>query len=202
MNLDFFSRLRGTEFVSIWYPPPEIDEKELVGRRLLDRASKERPKNEEGCPLCDINDFYDTRLEDDLSIDRLGNPNPTLDTLREITKLADQEAGRPGSNRVFIGWATIRVQLLRFPGWDGKVIASPTRHEDRTVENHWHADIKRDVFREKAHAYALAATLQQTFMRKGGYQAPNRSHASSPATATQASNGGTEGIIGQGATGL
>ena len=185
----------------IWYPPPEVDEKELIGRRLLDRAGKERSTSEDGRPLYDVGDFYDTRLEDDLSVDRLGNPNPTLDTLREITKLADQEAGRPESNRVFIGWATIRVQKLRFPGWDAKVIASPTLREDGTVENHWHADIKRDGFREKAHAYALAATLQQTFMRKGGYQAPNRSYAAGRPAATQAPNGGTEGIVRQGGTG-
>lgn len=158
----------------VWYPPPEVHEKELIGRRLLDRAGKERATSEDGHPLYDIEDFYDTRLKADLSVDRLGNPNATPDTLREITKLADQEVGRPESNRVFIGWAAIRVQNLRFPGWDAKVAASPTLREDGTVENHWHADIKRDGFREKRHAYALAATLQQTFIRKGGYQAPNR----------------------------
>jgi hypothetical protein len=150
-----------------------VDEKELIGRRLLDRAGKERATSENGRPLYDADDFYDTRLEYDLSIDRLGNPNPTLDTLREITKLADEEAGRPESNRVFIGWATIRVQNLRFPGWAAGVTASPTLREDGSVENQWHADINRDGSREKAQAYTLALTLQQTFMRKGGYQAPN-----------------------------
>lgn len=159
----------------VWYPPPEVDEKELIGRRLLDRAGKERATNEDGRPQYDVDDFYDTRLEGDLSVDRLGNPNPTLDTLREITQLADYEVTVPESNRVFIGWATIRVQNLRFPGWAARVAASPTLREDGTVENHWHADINRDGFREKAQAYALALTLQQTFMRKGGYQPPNRS---------------------------
>ena len=101
-------------------------------------------------------------------------PNATPDTLREVTKLADQEVARPESNRDFIGWATIRVRKLRFPGWAARVIASPTRREDGTVENHWHADISRDGFREKAQAYALALTLQQTFTRSGEYQAPSR----------------------------
>ena len=167
----------------VWYPPPEVDEKELIGRRLLDRAGKERATDEDGRPLYDVDDFYDTRLEEDLSVDRLGNPNATPDTLREITKLADQEAGRPESSRVFIGWATIRVRNLRWPGWDakeGKVTASPTLREDGTVENHWHADINRDGFREKAQAYALATLLQHTFLRKGAYQAPNRCHGAGP----------------------
>lgn len=159
----------------VWYPPPEVDEKELIGRRLLDRVGKERATSEDGRPLYDVDDFFDTRLDHDLSVDRLGNPNATPDTLREVTKLADQEAARPESNRFFIGWATIRVRNLRFPDWAGQVTASPTRREDGTVENHWHADISRDGFRErKAQAYTLALTLQQTFARRGDYQAPNR----------------------------
>jgi len=160
--------------VPVWYPPPEVDEKELIGRRLLDRVGKERATSEDGRPLYDVDDFYDTRLVHDLSADRLGNPNATPDTLREVTKLADQEATRPESNRVFIGWATIRVRNLQFRGWTARVIASPTLREDGTVENPWHADISRDGFREKAQAYTLALTLQQTFTRRGEYQAPSR----------------------------
>ena len=159
----------------VWYPPPEVDEKELIGRRLLDRVGKERATSEDGRPLYDVDDFYDTRLDHDLSVDRLGNPNATPDTLREVTKLADEETARPESNRVFIGWATIRVRNLRFPDWAARVTASPTRREDGTVLNHWHADISRDGFREsKAYAYTLAVTLQQTFTRRGEYQAPSR----------------------------
>jgi hypothetical protein len=163
--------------VSIWYPSPEVGEKELIGRRLLDRVGKHRATTEEGRPLYDVGDFYEARLEDDLSVDRLGDPNAAVDTLRAITGLADQEAARPESNRIFNGWATIRVQNVRFTGGVAQVNSSPTRREDGTVENHWHADINRDGFREKALAYTLAAALHHTFTRKGGYQRPERSYA-------------------------
>ena len=157
----------------IWYPPPEIGEKELVGRRLLDKAGTERPTDEGGRPLSKVGDFYETREEDDLSVDRLGDPNPAQDTLRAITSLADKDASRPEINRIFNGWATILVQNFRFPGWVAQVTATPTMREDGTVENPWHADVNRDGFREKAQAYTFSITLQHTFERKGSYEPPN-----------------------------
>ncbi len=159
----------------IWYPPPELGEKELVGRRLIDKASTERPTDQDGLPLSEVGDFYETRAKDDLSVDRLGDPNPAQDTLRAITSLADKDALRPEINRIFNGWATIRVQNFRFPGWVAQVIATLTKREDETVENPWHADVNRDGFREKAQAYAFAVALQHTFVRKGAYEPPNRS---------------------------
>ena len=156
----------------IWYPPPEIGEKELVGRRLLDKTGAERPTDKDGRPLSEVGDFYETRAEDDLSVDRLGDPNPSQDTLRAITSLADMDALRPETKRIFIGWATIRVQNFRFTGWVAKVIATPTMREDGTVENPWHADVDRGVFREKPQAYTFAVTLQHTFERKGTFEPP------------------------------
>ncbi len=159
----------------IWYPPPEIGQKELVGRRLLDKAGTERSTDEDGRPLSEVGDFYETRAKDDLSVDRLGDPNPAQDTLRAITSLADTEASRPEVNRVFSGWATIRVQNFRFTGWVARVTATLKKREDGTIENPWHADVNRDGFREKAQAYAFAVALQHTFVRKGAYEPPNRS---------------------------
>ena len=159
----------------IWYPPPEIGEKELVGRRLLDKAGTERPTDQDGRPLSEIGDFYETRAKDDLSVDRLGDPNPAQDTLRAITSLADKDASRPETNRIFNGWATIRVQNFRFPRWVAQITVTPTMHEGGTVENPWHADVNRDGFREKGQAYTFAVTLQHTFERKGAYEPPNRS---------------------------
>lgn len=161
----------------IWYPPPEIGKKELVGRRLLYKAGTERPTNEDGGPMLEAGDFYETRAEANLSVDRLGDPNPSRDTLRAITSLADTEVSRSETNRVFNGWATIRVQDFRFTGWAAQIISTPKVREDGTVENPWHADVNRDGFREKAQAYALALALQHTFERKGAYEPPNRSLA-------------------------
>ncbi len=155
-----------------WYPPPEIGEKELVGRRMLDKADTERETDEDGRPLSEVGDFHETRAGDDLSVDRLGDPNPTQDTLRAITAIADKDASHPETNRIFNGWATIRVQDFRFRGWVARITATPTKREDGTVENPWHADVNREGFREKAQAYAFAVTLQHTFVRKGAYEPP------------------------------
>jgi hypothetical protein len=148
--------------------------KELVGRRLLNKVNAHRGTDENGVPLLEINDFYEQRAQEDLSVDRLGDPNPARDTLRAITTVADREASRSGSDRVFGGWATIRVERLGFPGWVANVIATPKMDEDGAAENPWHADVNRDGFRDKAQAYALAAALRDTFEREGEYQAPER----------------------------
>ena len=158
----------------IWYPPPEIDEKELVGRRLFDKVGTARATGENGSPLYKVGDFYESRAEEDFSVDRLGDPNPALDTLRTLTGLADKEASRPETNRTFNGWCTIRVQNFRFTGWVAQITASPIFSENGTGENLWHADVNRDGFRDKAQAYTFAVTLQHTFERKGQYEPPSR----------------------------
>ncbi len=159
----------------IWYPPEEIGQKELVGRRLLDNPDTTRSTDNDGRPLLKITDFHESRPGDDLSVDRLGDPNPNRDTLRAITCVADADATNRNPARAFNGWATIRVQNFRFTGWVAELAATPTRSEDGTIENHWHADVSRDGFREKAQAYTLAVTLQHLFELKGGYESPVRS---------------------------
>jgi hypothetical protein len=117
--------------VAIWLPPVEVGEKEVIGRRLLDRPSAQRAKDGNGLPVLDVDDFYERRKEADLSVDRLGDPNPGQDTLRAVTSLADNDASRPEVNRVFNGWTTIRVRDLRFPGW---IARSFRRQRDEKME--------------------------------------------------------------------
>lgn len=161
--------------MAIWYPPSEVSQKELVGRRLFGKANTGLPTDKGDRPLFRVDDFYETREEDDLSVDRLGDPNASRDTLRMITSLADTDASRRDKKRVFNGWATIRVQKFRFPGWVAQITATPTMREDGSVENPWHANVNRDGFRGKAQAYALAIALQHTFELKGAYQPACRS---------------------------
>lgn len=160
--------------MATWNPPSEVGEKELVGRRLFDKTIAERSTAEDGTPLLRLNDFHEKREEDDLSVDRLGDPNPSKGALTAITSLADEDASLRHPKFVFNGWATIRVQDFFFPGWVAQITATPVLNEDGTVENPWHADVNRDGYREKAYSYTLAATLQHIFERKGGYQPPVR----------------------------
>jgi hypothetical protein len=121
-----------------------------------------------------MDDFYDSRLEEDLSVDRLGNPNPSRETLAAITRIADAEATSRIRDNVFVGWFAINLKDFKFPGWIARIVAKPTRNENATLSNHWHAEVSRDGFRAKAQAYALAFTLTKVFERKGRYVAAAR----------------------------
>ena len=70
--------------MAVWKPEKDIGDSELIGRRLIDKASKLREAESDGTLKFSVNDFYDTR-DGDLSIDRLGDPNPNKDTLRELS---------------------------------------------------------------------------------------------------------------------
>ena len=157
----------------VWKPPKTVGQMEVVGRRLLDKKGVERPKNEHGRPFFEVGDFHETREREDFSVDRLGDVNPSKVTIRAITKIADTAASE--QDRVFGGWATIRVRDFRFQGWVADIAAAPTHNDDGTVDNQWHANVSKDDFRKKSQAYTFAVTLQQTFERKGGYRAPERS---------------------------
>ena len=160
--------------MAIWYPPPEIAGSEIVGRRLMDKTSVQRGTNNAGRPLFQLNDFYESRLADDLSVDRLGDRNPSRETLKKITSLADADANTRQPAFTFSGWAKIRVEIFCFPGWTAKIIAAPTQNAAGDIDNRWHAEVSLEGFREKASAYAHAAALQHTFERKGAYEAPRR----------------------------
>ncbi len=144
-----------------WNPLPTVSGTEIIGRRLLNKTGQERESGDNGCPLLEVDDFLETRRDADLSVDRLGNPNPNRTTLRTLTEIADKQASDRQPARTFDGWATIRARDLRFPGWVARIMATPSD------ENPFHADVSRDGFREKAQSYALAISMQQILTLKG-----------------------------------
>lgn len=155
-----------------WEPAESVEPGELVGRRLFDRSG--RPKGADGRPELRVQDFLEARDDADLSLDRLGRPNPSRETLAAITRLADIAGSSRTPPHLFEGWAAILVSRLRFPGWTATIVPDPISGGDRQAENKWHANLSRDGFRQKAQAYALAAALQQTFERKGSYVLASR----------------------------
>jgi hypothetical protein len=156
--------------VVVWIPDNTIGEKELVGRRLHERPDSSRSLDDRGRPELELDDFYDGRFEEDLSIDRLGNPNPTNRTLAAITRIADAEATFRIPDNIFIGWFAINLKDFKFPGWTASVVSKPTQHEYPSLANHWHAEVNREGFRARAQAYALAFLLRNIFERRGRYQ--------------------------------
>lgn len=139
-----------------WPCPDTVGDKELIGRRLL-----ELPYTDEYGIFLKVNHFIDTRIEEDLSVDRLGETGSVnKKALRHLSRLSFRHA-EINSNS-FFGWCTCRVGYLKtFPY---VVIASPDRTEnDEKFWNHYHADISRSDHRNKRRAYELATALTHIF---------------------------------------
>lgn len=160
--------------MAVWRPPRVVGQREVVGRRLLNDVGELRPENDNGEPKLTFKDFHETRPDEDLSVDRLGDPNPSRGTLTAITTVADEEVAETKRPQSFLGWATIRVKDFSFPGWIAEIEARPTFRSDGSQKNRWHAEVNRDGYRDRGQSYALAITLQHTFERKGSYVSPRR----------------------------
>lgn len=155
--------------MSVWYPDESgVHENETVGRRIFRTSPSTRTSDEDGLPEIGMKDFHDSRLENDLSFDRLGQPNPSKDTLRVITKIADEDAEGISAAASFEGWATILIKKLKLPGWEPSWLPTPTKNEKGDFVNQWHTDLSREGFRNKRLAYMLAITLNHEFNLKGG----------------------------------
>ena len=155
-----------------WTPDSEqVEEVECIGRRLFNLTDIQRPYDSSGNPTLLVTDFFDTRLETDLSVERLGNPNPSEVVLKHLSTLADEECSRWRKCREFIGWSCLLARDIRFRGWQGQI--SPQPVGEGSSENVYHAEISRDGWRDKATSYALAATLMQEFSAKARFE-PSR----------------------------
>lgn len=136
----------------MWKADPEkVGEKEILGRRVF----TDRPfvggggRVPEGCFNLDI--FFDTRLDDNLSFDRLGEGSPVKAVRKYLTPLADAEAALMRPPRPFSGWAPISMKQLTF------ITVIPDPRED--PYNPYHAELSRDLYRAKAQAETLAFRL-------------------------------------------
>lgn len=143
-----------------WQPnEQEIAPSEIVGRRIFTNdllAEGETPKIK-------WETFYDSRLDSDLSFDRLGRSNAEKKILRALTKIADSHAEIIGKE--FTGWAQIRAKALVDRALT--LIPTPIKHnqEDGStdLENPYHCDLDRANFRQRVQAEALAFMLVALF---------------------------------------
>jgi hypothetical protein len=145
--------------MSRWRPDPtHVEDQEVIGRRVYaDRVFRKNPKLR-------VDHFQDKRLENDLSVDRLGNPNPVNKVKKHLAHLA----GAANPTLPFAGWGAIRVADIRRNPAPLEVNATPTE------DNEYHADICRARFREQVHAINLAYRLRAIAEEKLGFhEAPS-----------------------------
>ncbi|MBA1144592.1 hypothetical protein [Mesorhizobium neociceri] len=158
-----------TEYPVGWSPSPvSIDPTEIVGRRLLAKTYKGWPSQNPTRENLKLSPeaFQDTRLGEDLSVDRLGLQNPVKTVVRRLSALASEEAYR--ASKEFHGWIAMAVQDLK----GVKVFPTPLTIEKDGVDNPFHADIDRSLAREQGQAFHLSVSLRVQFQDKGRYVAP------------------------------
>ncbi|WP_157735719.1 hypothetical protein [Granulosicoccus antarcticus] len=99
-----------------------------------------------------VDHFYDNRLENDLSVDRLGEGQALAKVKVQLApKAKEDNAAHP-----FKGWAGLKVKSLVVPAKTA-VSLLPTP----LVDNAYHADISREDYRTASAAYALAFRLRE-----------------------------------------
>jgi hypothetical protein len=87
-------------------------------------------------------DFIDTRLDTDLSVDRIGLNHPDARVMSLLEPLAAKRASK--RSRMFLGWAVLKAErILSRPGVNPTPITLP---EDEA--NPYHAEISRKDFRK------------------------------------------------------
>ena len=149
-------------------PGGSIDSRELLGRRLFGREGWDSSR-----PLFDFTHFIDTRLELDLSVDRLGVGNVESKRIRSLTPTADAEGAARKPPTTFDGWAAIFLKDLNFPGWVADVRPTKVVGSDKAL-NEFHSEISREGFRQKAQSYTFATMMADRSSRKGRYIPPAR----------------------------
>lgn len=147
-----------------WDPDQSnIDKKEVIARRifrsdpnsLFDDVSKLK-----------FDDVHDTRLDENISVDRLGINSPNRSAKQFVTRLADSIAA--SRSKSFVGWAAIVRD--RLPAVDVRPV--PITEED--IENIFHAEIMRSDFRKKNQARHFSNSLRLEFQTKGFALSPGR----------------------------
>jgi hypothetical protein len=137
----------------MWKPDKKrVSDKEIVGRRVFGKKIFREPR-ERGLFVPEI--FYDTRLENDLSFDRLGLKKVDKDVVRFLTQQCHQHGDM--QNKKFVGWAAIKVSDIK------KIKVSQLEKLEiqatPSQENPYHADLPREGFRELVSAERLACQL-------------------------------------------
>lgn len=151
-----------------WTPGEDVRPSEVIGRRIFDKTL-DHLKGVESVP----NIFFDTRLEDDLSLDRLGDGQPHRQTVAFLTPLCDSAAQVQG--KIFGGWLAAQRKHIRYEN----VRADALTLDRDGIDNPFHALLDRSAARERGQAFHLSRSLLMSFKESGQLVAPIRRPSSS-----------------------
>lgn len=133
---------------------------EVVGRRIMEKP---------GFSISiSLDQFEDRRLNDDLSLDRLGVNSHNKEVVKILTPLADE--GAASRNLDFYGWFAIHSKKLK------GIVLRPDklRAAEDGVDNPYHAVVSRENFRLKDQAHHFTRSLYYHFKEEGVHVAPIR----------------------------
>ena len=131
------------------YPNIEtIEDKEILGRRAF---GKNIFLNESSNHIR-MEVFFDNRIENDLSLDRLGVGEAFKKILKKLIPLCEQH--QSVISKEFKGWAQLKKEQLK----QHQVIPTPI-YEPEELKNIYHADLVREKYRDKELAETLAFAL-------------------------------------------
>lgn len=153
-----------------WDPYSTVRQSELIGRRVFDKEQRSVPNIRE----LKYNIFLDTRYEDDLSVDRLGDGQPHRPTVTFLTGLCDAAAA--SQKQEFLGWVATQRKHVKFE----EINPDALTIEEHGIANPYHALIDRSRAREKGQAFHLSRSLLMSFQENGLMVAPLRKSTNSP----------------------
>lgn len=149
-----------------WTPDNnQVKPSEFVGRRIFGKSSDEVSSIE-----LTPNMFFDSRLNEDLSLDRLGENKVNKEVVKQLTPLCDSAAQNMSPPQTFFGWAAIQLKNMT----RAKVFPDPLTLERDKVENSYHALIDRSSVRNKDAAFFFSRSLLWDFKEKGQMVEPIR----------------------------
>lgn len=147
-----------------WEPGDVLKPSEVIGRRLFDKSS-DAPIEMQSLSA---NLFLDTRYDEDLSLDRLGDGQPLRVVVARLTPACDDEASK--QRKHFRGWLATQRKHVKFENVRPDVLTI----ERDGIDNPFHALLDRSAAREKGQAFHLSRSLLMTFKESGQIVDPVR----------------------------
>ncbi|MGO7331755.1 hypothetical protein [Rhizobium leguminosarum] len=174
-----------------WLPGDVVKPAEVIGRRIFEK----NPATPLDINLVNPNHFYDSRFNEDLSLDRLGEGQPHKSTITFMTPACDAAAVeqrksimsqlRPEHDAAsvepsvhFVGWVAAHRKNIKHE----VIRPDPLTLEREGVENPFHALLDRTDAREKVQAWRLSRSLFMSFKEHGQMVAPMRRKELVPAS--------------------
>jgi hypothetical protein len=154
-----------------WTPGDAVKPAEVIGRRIFGKD----PTTPLDIHLVNPNLFYDTRFEEDLSLDRLGEGQPHKSAVNHLTRACDVAATEQATH--FVGWVAAQCKNIKFE----HVRPDPLTIEKDGIDNPFHALLDRSSAREKVQAWRLSRSLFMDFKEHGQMVAPSRRKSEAPA---------------------